>query len=221
MKTINISIIAAAILFMTSCGSEAANNTTTEETAPVEKSTEVVCEYSYDESSTKISWTSFKTSARVAVGGSFDVFSVNNTEASNSESAIFENATFSIVTGSVNTGNTERDPKLVTFFFNTMVESDTITGGVRKISEAVDGKGAAIIYINMNGVEKDVNATYTIHGTELTLSATIDVVNWEATSAIESLNTECKELHTGEDGVSKLWSEVSIEIYTNLNKDCE
>lgn len=222
MKTINISLIAAATLFMTACGSgETADKKSTEEAAPVEKSTEVVCQYSYDESTTKLTWTSFKTSAKVAVGGSFDTYSVSGTEPSNSEAAVFQNATFSIVTGSVNSGNTERDPKLVNFFFNTMVDSDTITGGIRKISEAVDGKGAAIIYIKMNGIERDVNATYTILGTELTLSATIDVANWDATNAITALNTECKDLHTGDDGVSKLWSEVSIEIYTNLAKTCE
>jgi len=220
MKTINISLIAIATLFMISCGSEESTEKTSEEAVPVEKSTELICEYSYDESTTKLTWTSFKTSARVAVGGSFDTYSVNNTDASNSETAVFQNATFSIVTASVNTGNTERDPKLVQFFFNTMIESDTIKGGIRKISEAVDGKGAAIIYIDMNGMERDVNATYTLHGTELTLSANIDVANWDATNAIDALNTECKDLHTGDDGVSKLWSEVTIEIYTNLAKEC-
>lgn len=221
MKKINISLIALATIFMVSCGSETVTDEkTAEEAAPVEKSTDLVCEYSYDASTTKLTWTSFKTSAKVAVGGSFDTYSVVGTEPSNSEAAVFQNATFSIVTGSVNTGNTERDPKLVKFFFNTMVESDTITGGIKKISEAVDGKGAAIIYINMNGVERDVNATYTLLGTELTLTATIDVANWEATNAIDALNTECKDLHTGDDGVSKLWSEVTIEIYSNLAKSC-
>ena len=221
MKTINISLLAVAAFFLTACGSETpTDKKTAEEAVPVEKSTEVVCEYSYNESTTKLTWTSFKTSARVAVGGSFDTYSVDGTEPSNSEAAVFQNATFSIVTGSVNTGNTERDPKLVKFFFNTMIESDTITGGIKKISEAVDGKGAAIIFINMNGIVRDVNAIYTLLGTELTLSATIDVANWEATNAIDALNTECKELHTGDDGVSKLWSEVTIEIYTNLAKSC-
>jgi len=221
MKKINIFLLAIATMFMVSCGSETTDEPTAEETAPVEKSTEVVCEYSYDETTTKITWTSFKTTAKVAVGGSFDTYSVGNTDTSNSETAVFQNATFMIVTESVNTGNKERDPKLVKFFFNTMVESDTITGGVKKISEAVDGKGAAIIYIKMNGVERDVNATYTLLGTELTLTANIDVANWEATNAISALNSECKDLHTGDDGISKLWSEVTIEIYTNLAKSCE
>lgn len=226
MKVLNISLIAVATLFMTACGSgtestEVTDEKSAEEAAPVEKSMVEVCTYSYDPSTTKISWKSFKTSAKVAVGGTFDTFTVDHTVESNSESAIFENATFTIVTASVNTGNTERDPKLIKFFFNAMISTDTITGGITKISEAVDGKGAAIIHITMNGQTHEENATYTLEGTVLTLSATINMALWEASNAITSLNTECKDLHTGDDGISKLWEEVDIEITTTLAKSCE
>lgn len=226
MKKFNISLIAIAALFMTACGTgtESTEDTdvkTAEEAAPVEKSMVKVCTFSYDPAATKISWKSFKTSAKVAVGGTFNTFTVDQTVESNSESAVFENATFSVVTASVNSGNTERDPKLIQFFFNTMVSSDTITGGIVKISEAVDGKGAAIIHITMNGQRHKTNATYTLEGTVLTLSATIDMAKWEGSNAITTLNTECKELHTGDDGVSKLWEVVDIEITTTLAKNCE
>ena len=221
MNKINISITAAALLLMTACGSEPKTDDTPENTAPVEKSTEQVCTYSFDQSQTKISWTSFKTTAKVAVGGTFDEFSVTNTVPSTSKSAIFENAEFKITTASVNTGNEERDPKIIGFFFNSMVESDYITGGISTMSEDVDGKGAATFYIEMNGVKKDVHGSYTINGEELTLSATIDVADWNATEGITALNTECYDLHKGEDGVSKLWSEVDVEITTVLTKTCE
>lgn len=222
MKTIKISFIALATLFIASCGS---NETPTDDTepssAPVEKSTTKVCTYSYDASTTKLTWTAFKTSAKVAVGGTFNTYSVDNTVASKSESAVFENATFTIETASVNSGNESRDPKLVEFFFNKMVESATIEGGIEKISEAADGKGAAIINITMNGVTHQENATYTLEGTVLTLSATLDLTKWEANDAVASLNEACEELHKGDDGVSQLWGEVDIEITTTLAKSCE
>jgi polyisoprenoid-binding protein YceI len=224
MKKINISLVAIATLFMVSCGTETKEESTektAQEAVPVEKSTEETCTYTYDPSTTKITWTSFKTTEKVAVGGTFDEYSVEGTAPSNSESAVFEQATFSINTSSVNTGNTERDPKLIKFFFNTMVETETITGGISKISEAVDGKGAAVVNITMNGQTHEVNATYTLDGTALTLSATVNMANWEATNAITALNTECKDLHTGEDGISKLWEEVDFEITTVLGKSCE
>lgn len=220
MKMNKISILALSSLFMVACGSEPAPNTS-EDTTPVEKSTEKVCTYSYDASSTKLTWKSFKTSARVAVGGTFNDYKVNNTFASNSESAVFENATFSILTSTVNTENADRDSKLMEFFFNTMVSTDSITGNVVKISEAVEGKGAAIISLTMNGETHEQNATYVLEGTVLTLSTTVKMDKWNAGGAIASLNKACEILHTGDDGVSQLWNEVEVEITTTLAKSCE
>ena len=225
MKRINISLVAIATLLMVSCGTETKTEESTEKTAqeaiPVEKSTEETCTYTYDAASTSIKWISFKTSAKVAVGGTFNEFTVDGTEPSNSESAVFENAYFSINTSSVNSGNEERDPKLIKFFFNTMVATETITGGIASISEAVKGKGAAVVKITMNKQSRDVNATYTLEGNVLTLSATVNMADWDASNAITVLNTECKDLHTGDDGVSKLWEEVDFEITTTLVKSCE
>ncbi len=225
MKKINISLVAIATLFMVSCGTETNTEESTDKTAkeavPVEKSTEETCTFTYDPASTKITWTSFKTTAKVAVGGTFDEYSVDSTMSSNSESAVFENATFSINSSTINSGNIERDPKIVSFIFNSMLNTETITGGVDKISEAVDGKGAAVIHITMNGQTHEVNAMYTLEATVLKLSATINMATWEGSDAITALNTECKVLHTGADGISKLWEEVDIEITTTLAKSCE
>ena len=221
MKAINFSIIALAAIGFSACGS---STSTQEEPEAIVVETEVshpeVCTFNYEASTTKISWKSFKTMAKVAVGGTFDTYTIENTVESDNETAVFQNATFSIITSSVNSGNTERDPKLIKFFFNSMIDSDTITGGIVKISEAIDGKGAAIINLTMNGQTHEENATYTLEGTVLTLSATLNMAKWEASNAITSLNTECKDLHTGDDGVSKLWEEVDIEITTTLSKNC-
>ncbi|MGB0805527.1 MAG: YceI family protein [Salibacteraceae bacterium] len=220
MKINKISILAIASILAVSCASEPKEDTH-ENATPVEKATEKVCTYSYDASSTKLSWKSFKTSAKVAVGGTFDTYEVHNTIASNSESAVFENATFTIVTSSVNSGNEERDPKLVDYFFKSMVSTDTISGKVVKISEAVEGKGAAIISLTLNGETHEENAVYTLEGTVLTLSATLKMEKWNASNAIAALNKACELLHTGDDGVSQLWDEVDVEISTELAKTCE
>jgi polyisoprenoid-binding protein YceI len=218
MKKIHISVIAFATFFAASCGTETTNDTA--EATPAADSTATECTYTFVDSTTKLTWTAFKTTEKIAVAGSFDTYMVENTISASSEAAVFENATFQIVTSTVNTGNPERDPKILKFFFNTLVSSDTISGGVRSISATENGQGTAIIYVKMNEVERDVNATYTIDGTVLTLSADIDVNEWNAASGIEALNTECYELHKGTDGESKLWSEVHLEISTDLEKEC-
>lgn len=221
MKRINLLLFASSILFFTACGSNSPKEDEPTDTAPVERATEMVCTYGFDAASTKITWTAFKTSSRVAVGGGFDEFLIDGTASSSSESAVFENASFTIPTASVNSSNPDRDMKIGEFFFGPMVGADTISGGIKKISEAADNKGAAILTITMNGVSKDVNATYTLFGTELTMKASINVLNWSADASIAALNEACDLLHTGEDGTSKLWSEVDIQVYTNLTKDCK
>ena len=117
MKINKLSLLAIGSLFMVSCGTESSEETAPE-SAPLKKSTEQVCTYAYDSSATKLSWTSFKTTDKIAVSGTFNTYTVDNTVESNSESAVFENASFTIVTNSVNSGNEYRDPKIITFFFN-------------------------------------------------------------------------------------------------------
>lgn len=222
MTRLSISALSAFALILASCGGESADNSSAApETKPEETvATPAVCKFDYDAASTKVTFTSFKTMAKVAVGGAFDTFEVLGTKSSNSESAVFSDATFNIVASSVNTQNTGRDEKIHKYVFAPLMPNDTISGGVRKIGEAVDGKGPAIIYITMNGITKDVNATFTVYGTELTLNASIDLADWDGTDAVDVLNKECELLHTGDDGVSKLWSNVDIQIYTNLAKEC-
>ncbi len=45
--------------------------------------------------------------------------------------------------------------------------------------------------------------------------------NWNGDDAIASLNKVCEYLHKGEDGVSKLWSVVELNIEAILNKNCD
>ncbi len=220
MKKTNISLIAIATLFMASCGTGTENKNETE-SAPIEVSEGTVCQYQFDPSSTKITWTAFKTSAKIGVGGTFDNFKIEDTQIATSEIAVFNEAIFEIHTGSVNSGNTIRDPKLVEYFFNTMIDGSSIIGSLVKMSAPENGKGEAILSITMNGATHEENAMYTLEGTSLVLSATLDLSKWEANSAVASLNKACEILHMGEDGVSQLWNEVEVEISTVLKKDCE
>ena len=61
----------------------------------------------------------------------------------------------------------------------------------------------------MNGIDYDVVGDYTLEDKLFSWESTIDVISWNALSGIDALNEECKDLHTGADGESKLWSEVA------------
>ena len=79
-----------------------------------------------------------------------------------------------------------------------------------KLTLTDDTNGAALI--TMNGVTADLPFTYTIEGKEFKLNATMNLDNWNAQNAVDSLNVVCKDLHKAADGISKTWSEVSINI---------
>lgn len=72
----------------------------------------------------------------------------------------------------------------------------------------------------MNNIAQEVKGQYTFVDDKFEFSATIDVANWNANSGITALNKICKDLHTGPDGVSKLWSEVDLKFSTTLASDC-
>jgi hypothetical protein len=44
------------------------------------------------------------------------------------------------------------------------------------------------------------------------MKATMNVNDWNASAALASLNKVCLDLHRGADGVSKTWSEVTLDI---------
>lgn len=174
------------------------------------------CTYSYNADSTNFKWTAYKYTTRAGVGGTFDDITVSNTKSSENKTDVLVGAEFTINTGSVNSGNEERDPKVVEFFFGKLVDGGTITGKINSIKD-----GEAVVTINMNDVHMDVVGKITEEGNKVTMTAKVDMTDFEGLGAVESLNEKCYDLHTGDDGVSKLWPDVSIEVSTVLNETCE
>ncbi|MEX1382679.1 MAG: hypothetical protein AB1Z17_04725, partial [Lutibacter sp.] len=80
----------------------------------------------------------------------------------------------------------------------------------------VNNETSGTVDIVMNGITQALPITFIISDQMVTLEALMDLDNWQAQTAIESLNEVCKELHTGSDGISKTWSEVKIEVATYL-----
>ena len=209
MKKSIISLGLLSIL-MVSCGesTESKNIKSTQ--------TEKVCTYGYDATSTTIGWTAFKFTEKKGVSGVFDeaeVLIANNAE---DMFKTLEGASFTIPVTSINSNNPARDEKLKNSFFGSMETTEVISGIVKSINET-----EATIEISMNGISKDYYGTVSVDGLKVAFSTTIDMVDYEAQHAIDSLNIVCSEKHTSEDGVSKLWSEVDINVETTLVKTCK
>ncbi len=190
-----------------SCGGNDAETT---------KSTSEKCTYSMVNENSTLEWTAFKFTERKGVTGTFREINIDGLESSEDPKTLIESLSFSIPTATVETENPERNYKISKHFFG-IIATQNITGEVKSLGK----NGKAVISIKMNGMSKDVTGEYTLNAGTFVFKAAIDVVDWNAGSGISALNTICKDLHTGTDGVSKLWSEVDLSFTTVLKKDCK
>ena len=93
-----------------SCG----DNEEVVEDAPLE-----ICFYEYDSTSTEFAWTAYKTSDKVAVGGTFNEIEITSDGSSDNPMSLIESMKFSMKTASVETQNEERNGKIANLFFGT------------------------------------------------------------------------------------------------------
>jgi len=214
MRKILLPLAVITAFTITSCGGDE----TTEKA--ITESTGETCFYSYDETAgTQVRWTAFKTTAKVGVGGQFDQVNVTAGEKSTKITDILETIKFNIPTSSTNTADEGRDSKIVESFFGAMDQTDIILGQVKSV-EGDNTSGTCIFYLTINNVEKETTLNYTVEDATVKLTGEIDIVNWGAEAAVESLNKVCGLLHTGADGVTKTWSVIELVIETTLKKEC-
>jgi polyisoprenoid-binding protein YceI len=156
-----------------------------------------------------IDWIGYKTTEKTPVKGKFKKVDITKNGEGNTAKEAINGAEFSIPVSSLFTADASRDYKLKKLFFAVM-DNTKLLSGTLNISDEANGTAS----ITMNGTTADLPFTYTLEGKEFKLTATMNLDNWSAQKAVESLNIACKELHKGKDGVSKTWSEVAINITT-------
>lgn len=174
------------------------------------------CTYSFDQSASTLEWTAYKFTDKTPVKGSFNEIQFDGLNSAETAKELIESLSFKIETSSVETQNEERNGKITKLFFGT-IGTAQITGKVKSLSS--DGK--ATVSITMNKITNDVKGEYTLEGELFSFTSSIDVLDWSAAKGIEELNTACKDLHKGKDGVSKLWSEVGLSFTATLVKSCK
>ncbi len=176
------------------------------------------CSFSFSKGHTELKWTAFKFTKRVGVGGTFDNYSVNDTNSEKTVEDTLSNLTFSINTDSVNSGQPERDKRIKDFFFGTLKNTGMITGKFKSLNS--DGSGA--ISITINNITNNIPVHYKVmQGSDVEIWGNLDMESYSGLDAINTLNEQCKDLHTGDDGISKLWPDIEFRLFTKLSKDCE
>lgn len=162
---------------------------------------------------TSVKWTAYKTTDKLPVGGEFTVLKFDEKSGATAEDAL-NNLNFSIPVSSLFTKDPSRDAKLKESFFGAMLDTDLINGTIKVAN------GNYVATLTMNGVTKDLPLTVEITDERrVKMTGTMNLADWDALGALESLNKVCFDLHTGPDGVSKTWEDVAIEVSTYLRKN--
>ncbi|MEO1012934.1 MAG: hypothetical protein AAFX53_16670 [Bacteroidota bacterium] len=210
-----IKVLALGLLLTVSFNCKEAKKT--EGPEGTEAKNELSQKFSLVKDSTKVGFTAYKTTEKVAVGGKFTKIDITSTQEGNSALEALNGTKFSIPVSSLFTNDATgvRDPKILEFFFGVMKNTTLITG-IFKVS---DDKTCAID-ITLNGETKSIPLNHKMLGDQwLEFNGVMDLENWNALDAVSSINKACEILHTGADGVSKTWSEVAVNAKVLLKQD--
>lgn len=163
-----------------------------------------------------VSWKAYKTPEKVGVGGIFD--SVKYTAVApkgNNFREILVGSSVMIDTASVNSKNSDRDVKLVKFFFDQMssrnIKAEIVDIKSNKRIKGQPKTGVMSVAVTMNGITKNVAMPYIFNEGDLSASGNIDLLDFSASKALSSINEACFDLHKG-----KTWSDVTIGFQTNI-----
>lgn len=197
MKKLVVFAFTVALL-VTSCKKEEKQETPVEEVKTEVSGLQIISD------STKVSWTAYKTTEKIGVGGSFKEIELKNTQSGETPEAVLEGASFSIPVSSLFTNNEDRDYKLKTIFFAALKNTEII-GGTFNFRE-----GKCFLTLTLNDVTKQMEVPFTFENKKFALNSIINLEDFGGQTAISAINKACYELHKGADGVSKTWSEVGI-----------
>ena len=212
MKKIAFTFASALLIFFISCkeakkGQESTNLEGTSESSEM---------FSIVQDSTKVSFTAYKTTDKVPVGGKFEKINFTKTSSGDTAMDALNGTEFSIPVSSLFTNDATgtRDPKILEFFFGVMKNTELISG----VFKVENDKSS--IDITLNGETQNIPLSYEMDGdTKITFSGIMNLENWNAMDAVASINKACEVLHTGKDGISKTWSEVALQAEVLLQKN--
>ena len=161
--------------------------------------------YTIDAGKSTMQWTAYKTTDKLPVKGTFTEIEIQKSIDGSSAAGALDGMEFEIPVNSIFSNDTIRDAKLGKFFFDVMENTMSLKGVF-----SVEDEGKGKLALTMNGMTRDLPFDYTMSQDTILVKATMDLNNWEAQTALESLHKACYELHKGPDGVSKTWDEVGI-----------
>ena len=196
-------VLASLCIITTSCKKKT-ESPNTEATKEVENS------YQVSSQGSEVHWTGYKFTEKTPVTGKFKTITVTKAPTAKSQLAAFNGVEFSIPTSSIFSDNAIRDGKLASLFFGIMDQTEFITGTFVTKEEHI------FLNLKMNGKLKEIPLEHNIADRHVRLQGTLNILDFGAEAAFNSIHKACELLHTGTDGVSKTWEDVAIEAIVFL-----
>ncbi len=179
------------------------------------------CTYKYDNDSSLLEWTAFKTNARKPVKGHFKDVKVTTKPSATTIQELIKNTSFTIDMFTVLTGDVARDKNLLENFFKKAVADGRISGTVTKVTGNENGT-IDVKFTFSGGKVVMVPFTYTIDAkNRLVAKADSDILSFGWKDAHKNIHEACKDLHKGEDGESKTWTDLTLNVTTVFKADCK
>lgn len=173
------------------------------------------CTYSLVEESPKITWTGFKFTEKAAVSGTFKDVDIKS-KPSKSLKELFSSVSFSVDTNSIDSGNVARDTTLKRTVFGFLKEPNTVKGSVTQVED----KNFKVNMTMNNSMLADFTYTYDKDSGKTVAQSTLDLTKYGLLKSYNAVAEACKALHTGDDGVSKTWTDVDLKLEVQIEKKC-
>ncbi|TGN06447.1 YceI family protein [Leptospira ilyithenensis] len=177
------------------------------------------CTYAYSPKQTSLEWTAFKFTEKTGIKGKFDSIQVNKTKAGATILDSVKDLSFKIAIASINSNLPYRDEKIKKFFFGSVKNGKEFKGSFSEIKGT--NTGSAKLDLEFAGVKKSIPVQFTIKENTVEVAGSLDVLDFGLKSGLSRLNEECRDLHKGADGTSKLWPNVDFKIVSTLDKVCK
>lgn len=176
------------------------------------------CLFEFQKDSLELQFTGYKFTNKTGVHGTFKEIEFTQDSESRSLEELAKSLKFKIDTRSLETENPARNKNIVANFFKKMNGGLEITGEVRSIDFE---KEKVVFEVNMHGVKANIPLQVQNTNQKIEAVGSFDLMEaFKMQRPYESIAKSCEKLHTGEDGVSKTWTEVGIRVAANYKNSC-
>lgn len=174
------------------------------------------CTYEFDLDKSEVSGTGFKFTEKKAVKAKFLQFTLNKSEKKASVKELLDDLEVTVDLMALDSGDALRDKNLRETFFAAIIGNAEAKVQVKSVK-----KDVLETILHLNDKSLPVNFNYKIKGNTVEATGNFDAATFAMGDSVAALKKRCGSLHTGEDGVSKTWTEFDLAVKGVTKKVCK